>query len=106
MADLAQHALEYRADFLLVAAADLAEPERAQRAAMPLALADLAPDLGDLHLGHQSRVCFGWSSSRMTVFLSRLATPFFSGLSAGEASASLPLGFAARFGFGAASSTA
>src|SRR4051794_19619510 len=124
MADLAEHALEDGADLLLVAAADLAETERAQGAAMSLALADLAPDLGDLHLGHQSRLCFGWSSSRMTVFLSRLATLFAAPVasfatstaasttgstasttcsttlssSAGFSSTAAAFGFAARFG--------
>src|SRR5258708_14424554 len=52
MADLAQHACEHRALLMLDRAADLAEAERAQRAAMALALADLAPHLGDLHFRH------------------------------------------------------
>src|SRR3954468_12350640 len=50
MADLAQHPLQHGALLVLGAAADLAETERAQRAAMALALADLAADLGDPNL--------------------------------------------------------
>src|ERR1700724_2662986 len=53
MAHLAQHACQDGALVVLAAPADLAEAERAQRAAVPLALADLAPDLRDAHLRHQ-----------------------------------------------------
>src|SRR5207245_6360292 len=54
VADLAQHAGEHRGLRLLDAAPDLAEPERAQRAAVPLALADLASSLRDSHARHVS----------------------------------------------------
>src|SRR5207253_6345174 len=50
--DLPQHAGEHRTLLLLDGTADLAEAERAQRAAVALALADLAPHLGDPHLRH------------------------------------------------------
>ena len=53
MPDLAQHAVEHGALLLLGDAADLAEAERTERAAVPLALADLASDLGDAHLRHR-----------------------------------------------------
>src|SRR5436190_22279317 len=52
MTNLAQHAVEHGGLLVLGGAADLAEAERAQRAAMALALADLAADLRDLHLRH------------------------------------------------------
>ena len=42
VADLAQHACEHRVVLVLGGPADPAEPERAQRAAMALALADRA----------------------------------------------------------------
>src|SRR5918999_2789815 len=45
VANLPQHTGDLRALRALHGAADLAEPERAQRAAMPLALADLAAHL-------------------------------------------------------------
>src|SRR3954452_7579766 len=56
MTDLAEHAVEDGPRLLLDRAADLAEPERAQRAAVALALADLAPDLRDPHLRHLALV--------------------------------------------------
>src|SRR5438105_3990841 len=52
MTDLAQHAREHGAVLVLRGPADLAEAERAQRAAVALALADLAADLRDADLGH------------------------------------------------------
>src|SRR5438067_10758144 len=52
MAHLAQHAFEHGRLLLLDGAADLAETERAQRAAVALALADLGADLGNAHLRH------------------------------------------------------
>src|SRR5438094_12745 len=52
MADLAQHAGEHGTFLVLDRAADLAEAERPQRAAVALALADLALHLGDAHLRH------------------------------------------------------
>src|SRR5215218_3742563 len=50
VADLPQHTGELRALLVLRSASDLAQPEGAERAAMPLGLADLAADLGDLEL--------------------------------------------------------
>src|SRR5213593_4433164 len=52
MADLAKHACEDRALRVLGRAPDLAEAERTQGAPVPLALADLGSDLGDLHFRH------------------------------------------------------
>src|SRR3954468_7257843 len=52
--DLPEHTGELRALRVLGAAADLAEAERAERAAMPLALADPATRLCDLQLRHRS----------------------------------------------------
>src|SRR5436190_24332583 len=52
VADLPEHTGEHRALLVLGRAADLAEAERAQRAAMPLALSDLTAGLGDLDLRH------------------------------------------------------
>src|SRR3954469_24882480 len=52
--DLPEHTGELRALRVLRAAADLAQAERAERAAMPLALADHATRLGDLQLRHPS----------------------------------------------------
>src|SRR6266403_1195488 len=52
MADLAQHAGEDGAFLVLDGTPDLAEAERAQRAAVALALPDLALHLGDPHLRH------------------------------------------------------
>src|SRR3954463_8329651 len=69
MANLAEHAVQDGPRLLLGRAADLAEPERAQRAAVALALADLAADLGDANLRHHA-------SSFFTAFRTRLATPF------------------------------
>src|SRR3954447_9308190 len=69
MPDLAEHAVEDGPRLLLGRAADLAKPERAQRAAVTLALADLAPDLGDANLRHHA-------SSFFTAFRTRLAIPF------------------------------
>src|SRR3954451_17650379 len=69
MTDLAEHAVEDGPRLLLDRAADLAEPERAQRAAVALALADLAPDLGDANLRHHA-------SSFFTAFRTRWALPF------------------------------
>src|SRR4029078_9316329 len=72
MADLSQHACEHRPVVLLDRPADLAEAERPQRAAMALTLADLAPDLGDADLAHDSfssfflRFRFGFSSATGT----------------------------------------
>src|SRR6188508_1022191 len=54
MTDLAEHPLELRALVALHAAADAAEPERAQRAAVARGLADLAADLRDPDLAHQA----------------------------------------------------
>src|SRR4051794_24077598 len=68
MADLAEHAVEDGPRLLLDRAADLAETERTQRAAVALALADLAPDLGDANLRHHA-------SSFFTAFRTRLAMP-------------------------------
>src|SRR5688500_18337471 len=48
VANLPQHTGDLRALRALDRAADLAQPERAQRSAMALGLADLAADLGDL----------------------------------------------------------
>jgi hypothetical protein len=45
MADLPQHACQDRAAVVLDGLADLAEPERPQRTAVPLALADLTANL-------------------------------------------------------------
>src|SRR3954453_17350660 len=50
MADLPQHACDHRALVVLGGAADLAETERAQRAAVALGLADAATDLRQLEL--------------------------------------------------------
>src|SRR5437762_8698538 len=58
MADLAQHAVEHGALLLLDRAADLSQTERAQRATVPLALADLRADLRDAHLRHQDSSFF------------------------------------------------
>src|SRR5712691_5676555 len=52
MADLAKHACKHGAFLLLARAADLAQAERPQRAPVALALPNLAPYLGDLHLCH------------------------------------------------------
>src|SRR5919198_2698953 len=52
MTHLAKHAREDRAVVVLDGLADLAEAERAQRAAVALALADLAADLRDADLRH------------------------------------------------------
>src|SRR6267154_1110705 len=52
MADLPKHACKHGAFLLLARVADLAQAERPQRATVALALADLAPYLGDLHFGH------------------------------------------------------
>src|SRR3712207_2748252 len=54
VANLPEHTGEHRALLVLGRAPDLAEAERAQRAAVPLALADLAADLGDADLRHGS----------------------------------------------------
>src|SRR5438128_11641966 len=53
MADLPQHTGELRALLPLDRAADLAEAERAQRAAVARGLADLTTRLGDLQLRHR-----------------------------------------------------
>src|SRR5829696_1588924 len=53
MADLPQHACDHRALVVLGGAADLAEAERAQRAAVALGLADPATDLRQLQLRHR-----------------------------------------------------
>src|SRR3954453_14996116 len=53
MADLPQHACDHRALVVLGGAADLAEAERAQRAAVALGLADAATDLRQLQLRHR-----------------------------------------------------
>jgi len=50
MAHLAQHAVEHRPLLLLARAADLAEPEGAERPPVPLALTDLRADLRDANL--------------------------------------------------------
>src|SRR5215208_252401 len=50
--DLSQHTGELRGVLVLDRPADLAEAERPQRAAVPLRLADLAPDLRDAQLAH------------------------------------------------------
>src|SRR5437879_11506238 len=52
MADLAQHAIEHGARLMFNRAPDLAEAERPQRAAVALALPDLALHLGDAYLRH------------------------------------------------------
>src|SRR5467141_2663334 len=52
VADLSQHACEDRAFVVLGGLADPAEPERAERAAVLLALADLATNLRDANLCH------------------------------------------------------
>src|SRR5712692_8707448 len=52
VADLSQHTRELRALLLLDTAADLAEAERPQRAAVARGLADLATSLCDLQLRH------------------------------------------------------
>src|SRR2546423_14014959 len=52
VADFPQHTGELRAVCVLDRAADLAQPECAQRAAVPRALADLATRLRDLELRH------------------------------------------------------
>src|SRR6476469_9724215 len=52
MGDLPQHPLQDPRILLLDRAADLRQAERAQRSAMPLALTDLAADLGDAQLRH------------------------------------------------------
>src|ERR1700730_2440036 len=52
MADLAQHAGEHGTFLMLDRAADLAEAKRPQRAAVTLALPDLALHLGDPDLRH------------------------------------------------------
>src|SRR5437588_6520618 len=54
VADLPEHTGELRALRVLRAAPDLAQPERPQRAAVALALADLRPDLGDPKLRQRS----------------------------------------------------
>src|SRR3954451_4973940 len=69
MADLAEHAVQDGTRLLLDRAADLAEPNHAQCSAVALALADLAPDLGDAYLRHHA-------SSFFTAFRTRLAMPF------------------------------
>src|SRR5258707_14470161 len=56
VADLSKHACEDRAVVVLGGLPDPAEPERAERAAVPLALADLATNLGDLDFRHGSPV--------------------------------------------------
>src|SRR5690348_12830823 len=91
MADLPQHALEHRPVLLLCNAADAAEPKGAQRPAMPLGLADLAPNLGDANLRHHSdsfflRVRFGFSSAGASATGSGSATGA-SGVSATAATA-------------------
>src|SRR5215212_7048230 len=53
MADLPQHACDDRALVVLGGAADLAEAERAQRAAVALGLPDAATDLRQLQLRHR-----------------------------------------------------
>src|ERR671935_860474 len=58
--DLPEHTGELRALLVLCGAADLAQPERPERAAVLLALADGATRLGDLHLRHRSPEP-GWS---------------------------------------------
>jgi hypothetical protein len=52
VAHLSEHTGELRGLFVLGGAADLAQAEGAQRPAVALALADLAPDLRDLNLRH------------------------------------------------------
>src|SRR3954453_5065498 len=52
--DLPEHTGELRALRVLGAAADLAQPERPQRAAVARVLADRATRLGDLQLRHPS----------------------------------------------------
>src|SRR5512132_601277 len=52
--DLPEHTGELRALRVLGAAADLAQPERPQGAAVALGLADRATRLGDLQLRHRS----------------------------------------------------
>src|SRR5262249_47853087 len=52
MADLPEHTGEHRPLLVVGGASDLAQPQRPQRAAVPAALADLAPNLGDANLRH------------------------------------------------------
>src|SRR5512142_1498058 len=59
MLDLPDRAGQRRAVLVLRGPADLAEAERAQRAAVALVLADLAADLGDPKLRHP------WSPPRL-----------------------------------------
>src|SRR5215212_1451863 len=54
VANLPQHACEHRGLVVLDRLADLAQPERAERTAMLAGLADLATNLGNAHLGHQT----------------------------------------------------
>src|SRR5439155_23272952 len=54
VADFPQHACKHRPVVVLGGAADLAEPERAECAAVLLGLADLATDLGNSDSGHRS----------------------------------------------------
>src|SRR5258707_13121295 len=56
MADLSKHACEDRAVVVLGGLADPAEPERAERAPVLLALPDLATNLGDSDFRHGSPV--------------------------------------------------
>src|SRR3989442_11742337 len=53
VADLSQHACEDRAVVVFGGLADPAEPERAERAAVLLALADLATGLSDSDFRHR-----------------------------------------------------
>src|SRR5688500_10999807 len=52
VANLPEHTRELRGLLVLGGAADLAQSERAQRAAMPLGLTDLAANLRDLKFRH------------------------------------------------------
>src|SRR5712691_1848749 len=68
MGHFPEHACEHRAFVVLPRVADLAEAERAQRAAMALALADLAADLGDLHFRHLGVVLLPTETAPLRLF--------------------------------------
>src|SRR5258708_23837984 len=69
MGHLPEHACEHGAFAVLGSAPDLAEAERAQRAAMALALADLTADLGDLDLRHLAVVLLPAQAAALRLLL-------------------------------------
>src|SRR5439155_3733464 len=86
VADLPQHTRDLRTLLALDATADPAEPERAERPAVLLRLADLAADLGDLQLGHASSASLTISGAARNGSTSAIVFPPMRATSSGRRS--------------------